>query len=119
MEAVVKAEKDRVKHNCSENIFKFRDGRKIKNYSKSMIPATIFTKNVFIETDVFDEDIILLLSKETMKNTGTGIGCINDKASLLGQKQNLVITTAYTVDRVLILHKHKDNNTQHTQGLID
>lgn len=54
-----------------------------------------------------------------MKNTGTEISYINDKASLLGQKQNLVITTAYTVHRVLILHKQKDNNTQHTQGLID
>ena len=46
----------------------------------------MYTKNVFIETDVFDEDIFLLLPKETMKNTGTEIGCINDKASLLGQK---------------------------------
>ena len=89
------------------------------NTEQTSINIFMYTKNVFIETDVFDEDIFLLLPKETMKNTGTEIGCINDKASLLGQTQNLVITTAYTVDRVLILHKHKDNNTQHTQGLID
>lgn len=93
-ESLNEKEKHLVKSENSENIFKFGDGRKVKSMQKVLIPAKIGTSNVLIETDVVNEDIPLLLSKETMKKAGTEIDFKNDSVTMLGEKQNLIITSA-------------------------
>ena len=87
-------EKGLIKSYDSENIFKFGDGRKVKSLQKVIIPAKIGTEKVMIETDVVNEEIPLLLSKDTMKKADTEIDFKNDSVKMLGQKQNLIITTA-------------------------
>ena len=60
-------EKELVKHTDSENAFKFGDDRKVKFLKNVVIPAKIGIKNVMIETDVVNEEILLFLSKEKLK----------------------------------------------------
>ena len=78
IESLNDKEKELIKSYNSENIFKFGDGRKVKSLQKVIIPAKIGTENVLIETDVVNEEIPLLLSKETMKKADTEIDFKND-----------------------------------------
>ena len=76
----------------SESIYKFGDGRKIHAYASVVIPAIIGKTCVGIRTDVIDNDIPLLLSKDTMKRANTVIDFQNDTAVFFGVKVNLVST---------------------------
>lgn len=66
----MKKKKKIVKSTNSHNIFKFGDRKKVKSLQKILMPVKIGASNVLIETDIDNEDILLILSilsKETMK----------------------------------------------------
>lgn len=77
-ESLRSKEKELVKQTGNRNIFIFGDGRKVKSLKKFVIPAKISFLNIMIKTDVVNEDILLLLSKETMKKADTEIDLKND-----------------------------------------
>ena len=87
-------ETESLKHIDSKNSVKFGDGRKVKSFSQFVIPAKIGIKNEMIETDVVNEEITFLLSKEIMKKADAETGFNNDLLKMLGEKQDLIITTA-------------------------
>ena len=63
------------------------------------IPALIGQKKVFIETDVVNKDIPLLLSKTSMKNANTELNFRDDTVTMLDQKVDLNVTRSghYTI----------------------
>ena len=72
--------------------FKFGSEQKFKSLFKAKIPAEIGSKEIFIVTDVVATNIPLLLSKEAMKNAGTNINFKDDTVTMLGEKQQVIVT---------------------------
>ena len=69
--------------------FRFGDGNKVVSYKMVKIPATIGTKNVTIEASVVDNDIPLLLSRNSMKKANMIVDFNTDKAVLFGEEVSL------------------------------
>ena len=53
------------------------------------IPATIWSKNVMIEANVVNNDIPLLLSRDSMKRANMIVNFNTDKAVLFGEEVSL------------------------------
>ena len=86
-------EQKSVSEENSYNCFRFGVGGPIYNSKRKVkFPAKIGNKDIFIEADVIDCDIPLLLSKESMKKAQTVIDFNNDNAVMLGQKIKLNFT---------------------------
>ena len=77
------------KSHCS---FKFGKGPPLISQGQAKIPVVIGTKKVFLETDIVDADIPLLLSKDSLKRAGTILDFNNDTSIMLGETQSLVST---------------------------
>ena len=56
----------------------------MKSLHKVKIPASIGNQNIFIESDVVDNDIPMLLSKSAMKKANTSIDFQSDTVTMLG-----------------------------------
>ena len=56
-------------------------------------PSIIAGKKIFIETDVVDYEIPLLLSKDAMKKAGTSIKFATDIVTVFRRKQDLSFTS--------------------------
>ena len=73
--------------NHSDVTFRFGDGRKIVSEEESVIiPAKIGDTVCKIKTEVVQNDILLLLSKESLKQANAVLDLKNDKAVLLVMK---------------------------------
>ena len=72
--------------------FKFGSGDKFQSLFKAKIPAQIGSNNIFIQTDVVDTQIPLLLSKQAMKLAETEIDFVNDRVKMLGEEQKVHVT---------------------------
>ncbi|GAB1599884.1 hypothetical protein Ahia01_000265900 [Argonauta hians] len=76
---------------CKPSTFRFGDGRRVNSEMTVILPVTIGTKKVNLETDVVEADILLLLSKYSMKKADTTIDFSNDMVIMfvLGQGTSL------------------------------
>ena len=83
---------DMITYKESTNSFKFGSGEVFQSMYKVKIPAIIGSHEVFIETDVIDNDIPMLLSKKAMKTANTSINFKDDTVTMLGRKQNVLVT---------------------------
>ena len=72
-ETLPKEKQELIHSEPSTSIFKFGDGRKVQSIMKVTIPAKISNTDVSIVTDLVNDDILLLLSKEAMKKVNTQI----------------------------------------------
>ena len=63
------SEKDKVLYTNSTKLFRFGSGDLFKSLYKVKVPAQIGTKKVFIETDVVETDVPMLLSRPAMKKS--------------------------------------------------
>ena len=78
----------------SKTPFKFGDGETKYSYQLVKIPAKIGTKYCFIEAEVVDCEIPLLLSKESLKRAKTIIDLDNDKVSMFGKQIDVQFTSS-------------------------
>ena len=80
------SDEDRLKVRKEPNStnFKFGDGWKVASIEKVTIPATIGEQFVRIWTDAVREEILLLLSKKSMKKADTNIDFKIDTVSMFG-----------------------------------
>ena len=72
-------------------IFKFVNGKVCHSIEWITIPAVIAVQNVFLTTKIIENDISVLLSKDTVRKANTYIDFINDKIIL--NKETLVKLT--------------------------
>ena len=78
----------------SSSSFKFGNGNKVLSTKAVTIPATIGNNDVLIKTDVIQNDLPLLLSKDSMKKRNVKIDFANDKVSFLDQSVDIILTYA-------------------------
>ena len=117
-DTLTELEKQNIKERPRFTQFKFGDGRKITSIKKVIIPATLGDIKVNIETDVIDEDIPLLLSKDSMKKADTKIDFSNDTVVMFGLTQNVFATSsghyAIALSQRASLNNITDNNASVT-----
>ena len=69
-------------------------GQKKSKILAEISDSKIGTNNILTETDVANEEIILLLSTKIVKKGETKINIKNNSVRILGQKQDVIITNA-------------------------
>ena len=77
----------------SRTKFKFGDGKVYHSDRRVSFPAEIGGLNIYIETDVIDNDLPLLLSRSSMKKAGAKLDFENDKVVMFGTAQDLLFTS--------------------------
>ena len=82
-----------MKRERSETIFKFGNGKIYHSIKRITIPVVIAGQHVLLTTEVIENDIPLLLSKDTMKKANTYIDFANDKI-ILNKKVPVKFTTS-------------------------
>ena len=78
----------------SSSSFKVGDGNTVLSTKAVTILATIGKDDVLIKTDVIQNDIPLLLSKDSMKQSNVKIDFANDKVSFLDQNVDIILTSS-------------------------
>ena len=87
-------ELDNIKYERSETIFKFGNGKACHSIEWITISVVIAGQNVLLSTEVTENDILLLLSKVTMKKANTYIDFANDKITILNKEVPVKFTTS-------------------------
>ena len=91
-ESLTPAEHQEVKVTPCEKNFSFGDGDAVTAKIQKILPVTICGQEVTLSVFVVDNDIPLLLSRESMKKMKMKIDNETDKVYALGGEENLVIT---------------------------
>lgn len=73
-----------VEENDSSTMFKFGDGPVVPSIKMAKIPACVNGMRISIQTEVIDNEIPLLLSKEAMKTANTVLYFETDSISMFG-----------------------------------
>ena len=94
IDSLSEEEKKKIQSYKSNNEFKFGDGKNVTSEKCVSIPCKIAGTNVNVETDVVKSEILLLLSKDSMKKAGTKIDFVNDKINIFGKEINLQFTSS-------------------------
>ena len=76
----------------SNRVFKFGSEERFSSLYRALIPAKIGKNEVSISTDVIDNKIPLLLSKDAMKRADTEINFLTDSVKMFGQEQSVYLT---------------------------
>ncbi|VDI13885.1 Hypothetical predicted protein [Mytilus galloprovincialis] len=76
---------EEIKCKESNTPFKFGDGKTVHSYQSVKLPATIGSLKCYIETEVVDCEIPLLLSKDSLKRAQTVLDLHNDKVTMFGK----------------------------------
>ena len=74
-------------------MFKFGNGKVYHSTERITIPVVIAGQNVLLTPTIIENDILLLLSKDTMKKANTYIDFANDKI-ILNKKGPVKFTTS-------------------------
>ena len=83
---------DMITYKESTNSLRFVSGEVFQSMYKVKIPSIIGSHEVFIEIDVIDNDIPMLISKKAMKTANTSINFKYDTVTMLEKKQNVLVT---------------------------
>ena len=76
---------------CSDSnkSFRFGSGNDVPSLGCVKLPATIGNKSLYINTDIVDGDLPLLLSKNAMKTAETKLDFSSDSVNMLGENVKL------------------------------
>ena len=85
-------DRKKVIYSDSEKSFKFGSDAVFESLYKVKFPATIGSHEIFIETDIVDTRVPLLLSKQAMKKAGTKINFKYDSVTMFGETQSVHLT---------------------------
>ena len=77
----------------SGRVFKFGDGKVTNSIGTVKVPASLVGARVYIETDIVEQDIPMLLSRESMARASTTINFESEEVVMLGHKQTIIKTT--------------------------
>ena len=78
----------------SNNTFRFGDGKREKSQKCVSLPATIGSMDITINADIVDNDIPLLLSRDSMKKANMNLDFENDTVTILGERIPLVMVAS-------------------------
>ena len=83
-----------VRKEKSETSFRFGNGKIFKSIKHVILPTFIADKNVLLSTEVIENDIPLLLSKEAMKKVKTYIDFSEDKIIVFDEEAPVKFSTS-------------------------
>ena len=86
------SDREQVKYSNSSCGFRFGSDDVFTSLYKVKIPACIGTNKIFIETDVIDTNVPLLLSQKAMKAASTSINFVDDTVMMFGENQDVILT---------------------------
>ena len=111
IESLDKEDRESIREEKSERVFRFGDSSQIKAVKNVIIPAVIGGKKCKISTDVVDLELPLLLSKASLKKANAVINLNDDEAVMFGQKVKLEQTSSghYCVN---LRSKSKDKHSE-------
>ena len=92
IDSLSNTDRNKVEQYESKASFKFGSDKVFPSLGKIRFPATIGSRHIFIETDVVDTHVPLLLSKEAMKKADTLINFTDDSVTMFGEVQNVYFT---------------------------
>ena len=111
-----------IKYDNAENIFRFGDSPQVVSSQVVHLPVSFGGKNVLIQTCLVDNNIPLLLSRQSMADAGVLLNFQTGQAKVFGQWHNLDRTESghYLVPLTKIMSYKQENITLHaTSGLTD
>ena len=88
IETLSNEDKSEITYDKSNSIYWFGDGKKIPALKNAKIPALIGSQKVMIDTDIVNNKVTLLLSREPMKRANIHLNFQDDTVSALGQTTN-------------------------------
>ena len=94
IESLSDEEKAQVKRGDSHRNFKFGGGAILPSMMECTVPAQLGDRNVFINTDVVDSDIPLLLSLKSLKRAEVKLDLHRDVAEIFGKEVQLNFTSS-------------------------
>ena len=86
LESLSSEELNNIKCERSETIFKFGNEKICHSFEQITIPAVIAGQNMLLTIEVIENDIPLLLSKDTMKKANTYIDFANNEIIILNKE---------------------------------
>ena len=89
---MIESNKTLITYSPSNTKFRFGDGVKIKSVKKVKFPAFIGSKKVFIEANIVDNEILLLLRRASMKREKLVLDFSRDMAVVFDESINLMCT---------------------------
>ena len=92
METLKEEDKAKVMYSPSKRFFRFGDSRLYESQGSVRIPANIEGKKFFINADIVNAEIPLLLSKDAMKKANVIINLKNDEVKMFGKKVKVFLT---------------------------
>ena len=92
METLSVEDKRKLHPKKSESVFRFGNGAELKSKFNIDIPCSVAGKNVYVNTDVIDSTIPLLLSKSAMKKAECMLNFKEDTVSIFGRTVRLECT---------------------------
>ncbi|CAC5386683.1 unnamed protein product [Mytilus coruscus] len=98
-------ENEEIKSKESHTPLKFDDGQTVYSYQSVKLPATIGSLNCYIETEVVDCEIPLLLSKDSLKRAQTVLHLHNDKVTMFGKPVDV-----HFISNEILLDKNAKKN---------
>ena len=106
-------EKHHIVFTKSDNQYEFSDCALVTAISGAIIPITIGTTQTKMHVDIVPSNILLLLSKESMKWANVKLNFENDTITAFRQPINLIVTKSghYTISITNIKHVLKNLNT--------
>lgn len=112
-QTLTEIDRSKVQYMASETLFRFEDGNIHKAIKKVKIPVVIGKKKILINADIVNSEIPLLLSKDTMKKSGTFIDLQNDKVTMFGMDMKLFLTRKgnYCIGLNKKVNIGRDNNS--------
>ena len=121
LDSLSEDDRSKVVYAESANSFKFGSGDFFKSIYKVKVPALIGSHSILIESDVVDTDIPMLLSRSAMKKADTYINFKDDSVTMLGEKQNVMITSSghYSLPLTHHLKVLDDVNSNHSKVTLN
>ena len=111
-------DKSKVKVEKTNTFYRFGDGKRVGSLKNVVLPALIGKNEVSINVDIVDENIPLLLSKQSMKNAGMKIDFSTDTVNVFNQNMKLSLTESghYAIPLTIpgqVMQKIDNNVKQH------
>jgi transposase InsO family protein len=91
-ESLSDKERAEIQTETCDRAFKFGDGDKVVATTKKKIPISLCGKDILLETHIVDNDVPLLLSRESMKKMGAIIDFRENTLQVLGGQGDIQIT---------------------------
>ena len=94
LQSLSSEEQQSVRKEKSETSFRFGNGKVFKSIKRVILPTFVANKNVLLSTEVVENDIPFLLSKEAMKKAKTYIDFSEDKIIVFDEEAPVKFSTS-------------------------